>query len=59
MSSGLMDTEKGGEQTQYEAEHTDVYPHKQEAGQLGGTAPILTLTPGPTLREDAMNLNTH
>ena len=37
MSSGLMDTEKGGEQTQYEAEHTDMLPHKQEAGQLGGT----------------------
>lgn len=36
MSSNLMDTEKGGEQTQYEAEHTDMLPHKQEAGQLGG-----------------------
>ncbi|KAJ4983806.1 hypothetical protein SVAN01_10726 [Stagonosporopsis vannaccii] len=42
MSSGLMDTEKGGEQTQYEAEHTDMLPHKQEAGQLGGHA-LLTI----------------
>ncbi|KAF3048094.1 hypothetical protein E8E12_010251 [Didymella heteroderae] len=38
MSSGLMDTEKGGEQTQYEGEHTDMLPHKQEAGQLGASA---------------------
>lgn len=37
MSSGLMETEKGGEQTQYEAEYSDMVPHKQEAGQLGGT----------------------
>ena len=36
MSPSLMDTEKGGEQTQYEAEYTDMLPHKQEAGQLGG-----------------------
>ncbi|KZM21312.1 uncharacterized protein EKO05_0006308 [Ascochyta rabiei] len=40
MSSGLMDTEKGGEQTQYEAENSDMLPHKQEAGQLGGTISI-------------------
>ncbi|KAF9698373.1 hypothetical protein EKO04_003500 [Ascochyta lentis] len=40
MSSGLMDTEKGGEQTQYEAENSDMLPHKQEAGQLGGTLSI-------------------
>lgn len=40
MSSGLMETEKGGEQTQYEAEHSDMLPHKQEAGQLGGTNPF-------------------
>ncbi|KAJ4340695.1 hypothetical protein N0V87_002356 [Didymella glomerata] len=38
MSSGLMETEKGGEQTQYEGEHTDMLPHKQEAGQLGASA---------------------
>lgn len=36
-----MDTEKGGEQTQYEGEYTDMLPHKQEAGQLGG----ITLIP--------------
>lgn len=36
MTSNLMDTEKGGEQTQYEGEHSDMMPHKQEAGQLGG-----------------------
>ncbi|KAG9205234.1 hypothetical protein G6514_008811 [Epicoccum nigrum] len=38
MTSNLMDTEKGGEQTQYEGEHTDMMPHKQEAGQLGASA---------------------
>ncbi|KAF2655265.1 hypothetical protein K491DRAFT_431912 [Lophiostoma macrostomum CBS 122681] len=31
----LMDTEPGGEQTQYEGEHTHVEPHANEAGQLG------------------------
>jgi hypothetical protein len=36
MSSNLMDTEIGGEQTQYEAEYTDVQPRAKEAGQLGG-----------------------
>jgi hypothetical protein len=46
MTSNLMDTEKGGEQTQYEGEHSDMMPHKQEAGQLGGTYPynLLPLT---------------
>ncbi|KAK4635931.1 hypothetical protein CLAFUW4_02068 [Fulvia fulva] len=38
MSSNLMDTEKGGEQTQYEGEYTDVQPHKKSGGQLGETA---------------------
>jgi len=38
MTSNLMDTEKGGEQTQYEGEHSDMMPHKQEAGQLGASA---------------------
>jgi len=35
MSSNLMDTEPGGEQTQYEGVHTFVKPHAKEAGQLG------------------------
>ena len=39
MSSNLMDTEIGGEQTQYEAEYSDVKPHAKEAGQLGGMSP--------------------
>ncbi|KAF2708270.1 hypothetical protein K504DRAFT_302605 [Pleomassaria siparia CBS 279.74] len=36
-NSGLMETSPGGEQTQYEGEHTDVDPPKKESGQLGGT----------------------
>jgi hypothetical protein len=39
MSSNLMDTEIGGEQTPYEAEYSDVKPHAKEAGQLGGMRP--------------------
>ncbi|KAF2479298.1 hypothetical protein BDY17DRAFT_305318 [Neohortaea acidophila] len=35
MSSNLMDTEPGGEQTQYEGAHTDVEPHKKSTGQMG------------------------
>jgi hypothetical protein len=37
MSDKLMDTEPGGEQTQYEGVHTFVEPHNKQAGQLGGT----------------------
>lgn len=48
MSSNLMDTEIGGEQTQYEAEYSDVKPHAKEAGQLGGAHPnYLTIPPTP------------
>jgi hypothetical protein len=36
MSKNLMDTEPGGEQTQYEGVHTFVEPHNKQAGQLGG-----------------------
>lgn len=35
MSNKLMDTEPGGEQTPYEAENSDVLPHKKESGQFG------------------------
>jgi len=35
MSSNLMETSAGGEQTQYEAEATDVQPPKQSTGQMG------------------------
>ncbi|KAH9875267.1 hypothetical protein J1614_004758 [Plenodomus biglobosus] len=35
MSSNLMNTEPGGEQTQYEGVHTFVDPHAKQAGQLG------------------------
>lgn len=44
MSDNLMDTEKGGEQTQYEGVHTFVEPHAKQAGQLGGKL-HLTLLP--------------
>jgi hypothetical protein len=48
MSSNLMDTEVGGEQTQYEAEYSDVKPHAKEAGQLGGMYSNRTATPQTT-----------
>ena len=32
----MMDTERGGEQTQYEGVKTFVEPHKKQSGQLGG-----------------------
>ncbi|KAF2689114.1 hypothetical protein K458DRAFT_383777 [Lentithecium fluviatile CBS 122367] len=35
MSGQLMDTEKGGEQTQYEGAHNLANPHDKQAGQLG------------------------
>ncbi|KAH7399043.1 hypothetical protein DE146DRAFT_745637 [Phaeosphaeria sp. MPI-PUGE-AT-0046c] len=38
MSDKLMDTEPGGEQTQYEGVHTFVEPHAKQAGQLGDPA---------------------
>jgi len=34
-----MDTEAGGEQTQYESIKTVTEPHSKQSGQLGGTAP--------------------
>jgi hypothetical protein len=45
-----MDTEPGGEQTQYEGVHTFVEPHAKQTGQLGGTsispiAPYSTISP--------------
>lgn len=39
-NSGLMDTAPGGEQTPYEAEHTDVDPPAKLSGQLGGMLPF-------------------
>ncbi|CAK1354191.1 unnamed protein product [Cercospora beticola] len=38
MSSNLMDTEKGGEQTQYEGEYTDAVPKSKSTGQFGSTS---------------------
>jgi hypothetical protein len=38
MSDKLMDTEPGGEQTQYEGIHTFVDPPAKQTGQLGGTS---------------------
>lgn len=40
MSGKLMDTEPGGEQTQYEGTHTFVEPHAKQTGQLGGMLPL-------------------
>ncbi|KAJ4368915.1 hypothetical protein N0V83_005997 [Neocucurbitaria cava] len=45
MSKNLMDTEIGGEQTQYEGAHTFVEPHNKQAGQLGGTQPPSSFLP--------------
>ena len=36
-----MDTEAGGESTQYESIQTVTKPHSKESGQLGGTANVL------------------
>lgn len=38
MSSSLMDTEPGGEQTQYEGALTENVPHKRSGGQMGTSA---------------------
>ncbi|KAH7090253.1 hypothetical protein FB567DRAFT_519425 [Paraphoma chrysanthemicola] len=38
MSNNLMDTEPGGEQTQYEGAHNLSEPHNKQAGQLGDPA---------------------
>ncbi|KAH8730444.1 hypothetical protein GQ44DRAFT_700313 [Phaeosphaeriaceae sp. PMI808] len=35
MSDKLMDTEPGGEQSQYEGAHIFVKPHNKQGGQLG------------------------
>jgi hypothetical protein len=48
MSDQLMDTEPGGEQTQYEGVHTFVEPHAKQAGQLGGTLLYFPPTHLPT-----------
>jgi hypothetical protein len=45
MSDKLMDTEPGGEQTQYEGVHTFVEPHAKQAGQLGGTSTPSSTSP--------------
>ncbi|KAH7392605.1 hypothetical protein BKA66DRAFT_411963 [Pyrenochaeta sp. MPI-SDFR-AT-0127] len=44
MSNKLMNTEKGGEQTQYEGVHTFVEPHAKQAGQFGGSSSATTST---------------
>jgi hypothetical protein len=42
MSDKLMDTEPGGEQTQYEGVHTFIEPHAKQGGQLAGMSlPLL------------------
>jgi hypothetical protein len=43
MSDKLMDTEPGGEQTQYEGVHTFVEPHSKQAGQMGGKNSTISL----------------
>lgn len=40
MSDKLMDTEVGGEQTQYEGIHTYVEPHDKKYGQLSSMLPL-------------------
>jgi hypothetical protein len=45
MSDKLMDTEPGGEQTQYEGIHTFVEPHNKQAGQFGGTKCLALSSP--------------
>lgn len=45
MSSNLIPTEPGGEQTQYEGIHTHVDPPSKQPGQMGGTPPLHTSPP--------------
>ncbi|KAF2872921.1 hypothetical protein BDV95DRAFT_360580 [Massariosphaeria phaeospora] len=59
MSSSLMDTEPGGEQTPYEGEASDMQPHAKLAGQLGDPS---THTRAPThapAARDPSAPNTH
>jgi hypothetical protein len=44
MSDKLMDTEPGGEQTQYEGVHTFIEPHAKQGGQLAGMSLPLLLS---------------
>ncbi|KAM0707237.1 hypothetical protein Q7P35_006568 [Cladosporium inversicolor] len=53
MSSGLMETEKGGEQTQYESEHNDVIPQKKSGGQLGQPETAVDVQPEAAAKEKA------
>ncbi|TID24184.1 hypothetical protein E2P81_ATG02491 [Venturia nashicola] len=53
MSSKLMDTEVGGEQTQYESIQTVTKPHSKESGQLGGISSSSTPpSPEPSNQTD-------
>ncbi|KAL6711337.1 hypothetical protein ACN47E_005868 [Coniothyrium glycines] len=54
MSDKLMDTEPGGEQTQYEGAHTFIEPHNKQAGQLGDPSHGTSTTP-PTTTPNAPN----
>lgn len=51
-NSGLMNTEVGGENTQYESIHTVTKPHKKSGGQFGGTSfsPCLLSSTPPSLQ---------
>ena len=53
MSSNLMDTEIGGEQTQYESEHTDTAPHKKSGGQLGQAETSVDVQPEAAAKQKA------
>ncbi|KAF7185229.1 hypothetical protein HII31_13504 [Pseudocercospora fuligena] len=46
--SKLMDTEIGGEQTQYESQSTSQQPHKKSAGQFGSSSEQTTTDPSNT-----------
>ncbi|KXT06189.1 hypothetical protein AC578_1432 [Pseudocercospora eumusae] len=47
-NSKFMDTEIGGEQTQYESQSTSQTPHKKSAGQLGSSSEHTTTDPSST-----------
>ncbi|KAL5116065.1 hypothetical protein ACEQ8H_006077 [Pleosporales sp. CAS-2024a] len=55
MSDKLMDTQPGGEQTQYEGTHTFVDSHSKQAGQLGDPATATTSTHAPKAPVDEPN----
>jgi len=48
-----MEIEIGGEQTQYESEHTDTIPHKKSGGQMGQAETAVDVQPEAAAQQKA------